>query len=198
MYNDVLEFMPYIQGDVVTTIAVTRLIAQYLETADTVMLPIRVEAIIFQNVLQWLYSEFLDVRWNATRILLALSRNSENKGIVNHQLVDMIDSDSVYIKNLILRHLHEVSGLSDETQDYIISKCKHEYVLLSFRSKSFQRDWWYYYTNINEKRVPVISFCHPQVTDLEGNRGHEKLFMPLYRDMFYVREMMLSKSLGNI
>lgn len=79
-----------------------------------------------------------------------------------------------------------------------------EYVLpittewLSFRSKSFQRDWWYYYTNINEKRVPVISFCHPQVTDLEGNRGHEKLFMPLYRDMFYVREMMLSKSLGNI
>lgn len=79
-----------------------------------------------------------------------------------------------------------------------------EYVLpittewFSFRSKSFQRDWWYYYTDINGKRVPVISFCHPQVTNLEGNRGHEKLFMPLYRDMLYVREMMLSKSLGNI
>ncbi len=126
MYNDVLELMPYIQGDVATTIAVTRLIVQYLETTDTVMLPIRVEAIIFQNVLQWLHSEFLDIRWNATRILLTLSRNSENKGIVNHQLVDMIDSGSVYIKNLIMRHLHEVRGLSDETKDYIISKCKHD------------------------------------------------------------------------
>lgn len=126
VYNDVLELMPYIQGDVATTIAVTRLIAQYLETTDTVMLPIRVEAIIFQNVLQWLHSEFLDIRWNATRILLTLSRNSENKGIVNHQLVDMIDSGSVYIKNLIMRHLHEVRGLSDETKDYIISKCKHD------------------------------------------------------------------------
>lgn len=125
-YKDVLELMPYIQGDVATSIAVTRLIAQYLETTDTVMLPIRVEAIILQNVLQWLQSKFLDIRWNATRILLTLSRNSENKGIVNHQLVDMIDSGSVYIKNLIMRHLHEVRGLADETKDYIISKCKHD------------------------------------------------------------------------
>lgn len=73
-----------------------------------------------------LHSEFLDIRRNVTRILLTLSRNSENKGIVNHQLVDMIDSGSVYIKNLIMRHLHEVRGLSDETKDYIISKCKHD------------------------------------------------------------------------
>lgn len=125
-YNDVFELMPYIQGDVATTIAVARLITQYLETTDTIMLPVRVEAIILQNVLQWLHSEFLDIRWNATRILLTLSRNLENKGIVNHQLVDIIDSGGGYIKNLIMRHLYEVRGLSDETKDYIISKCKHD------------------------------------------------------------------------
>lgn len=126
VYNDILELMPYIQDSVATIIAVTNLIIRYLETTDTIMLPARIEAIILQNVLQWLHSEFLDIRWNATRILLTLSRNSENKGIVNHQLVTLVDTGSVYIKNLIMRHLHEVNGVSDETRNYIISKCKHD------------------------------------------------------------------------
>lgn len=38
----------------------------------------------------------------------------------------MIEFGSAYIRNLIMRHLHEVCGLSDETKDYIISKCKHD------------------------------------------------------------------------
>ena len=75
VYGDILELMPYIQGDVATTIAVTRLITEYLETADTVMLPARVESIVLQNVLQWIRSEYLDI---TTRILLTLSRNLEN------------------------------------------------------------------------------------------------------------------------
>lgn len=45
---------------------------------------------------------------------------------MSHQLVDIIDFGSVYIKNLILRHLHEVHGLSDEAKDYIRSKCNHD------------------------------------------------------------------------
>lgn len=36
VYGDILELMPYIQGDAATTIAVTRLIVEYLETTDTV------------------------------------------------------------------------------------------------------------------------------------------------------------------
>lgn len=61
----------------------------------------------------------------------------------------------------------------------------------SFRSKTFSRDWWYYHAKVNGKQIPVISFCHPQVTNLGGNRGHENLFMPLYRDMLYIRELFL-------
>lgn len=61
----------------------------------------------------------------------------------------------------------------------------------SFRSETFDRDWWYYFTEIGEKQVPVISFCHPQVTNLEGVRGHENLFAPLYRDMLQIRDMFL-------
>ena len=118
--------MPYIQGNVTTTIAVTNLIVEYLENSDDVMLPARVEAAILQNVLQWLHSEYTDIRWNATRILLTMSRNPENCGIVNHQLMNLIDSDSVYIKNLIIRHLHKMNGITDRTKEYIISKCKQD------------------------------------------------------------------------
>lgn len=126
VYSDILELMPYIQGDIATTISVARLIVGYLENSDDAMLPSRVEAIILQNVLQWLHSEHIDIRWNATRILLAMSRNPENYGIVNHQLVNIIDSNNAYIKNLIIRHLHKMDGITDGTREYIISKCKHD------------------------------------------------------------------------
>lgn len=66
-----------------------------------------------------------------------------------------------------------------------------------FQSKNFKRAWWYYFAEINEKKVPVISFCHPQVTNLEGARGHENLFKPLYREMLYIREKFLTGH-GNI
>ena len=39
-------------------------ITEYLENSDDVMFPSKVEAIILQNVLQWLYSECADIRWN--------------------------------------------------------------------------------------------------------------------------------------
>ncbi len=77
-----------------------------------------------------------------------------------------------------------------------------EYVLpistewVSFRSETFDRDWWYYFTEINEKKIPVISFCHPQVTNLEGVRGHENLFAPLYRDMLHIRKLFLKNASG--
>ena len=60
------------------------------------------------------------------RILLAVSRNPENSGIVNRQLVSLIDSESVYIKNLIVRNIHKVKGITDSTKEYILSKCSHD------------------------------------------------------------------------
>jgi hypothetical protein len=55
-----------------------------------------------------------------------MSRNPDNYGIVNHQLVNLIDSDSVYIKNLIIRHLYTMNGIAYGTKDYIVSKCKQD------------------------------------------------------------------------
>ena len=118
--------MPYIQNDIPTTPAVTGFIAEYLNMADTVVLSGRVESIVLQNVLQWLRSEYSDIRWNAMRIFLTMSRNKENYGITNRQLISIFDSNDVYIKNLIMRHLHKVNGITDGTREYIISKCKHD------------------------------------------------------------------------
>ncbi len=54
-------------------------------------------------------------------------------------------------------------------------------------SQFFKRTWYYYTVSIDEKTVPVIDFCHPQVTNLEGKRGHDDLFEPLYRDMVHIK-----------
>lgn len=126
VYTDVLELMPYIQGDIATSIAVTNIIIKYLETTDYVLLPAKIEAVVLQNALQWLRSEHLDIRWNATRILLSMCRNPENQGVVNHQLVNLIDTGNVYTKNLIMRRIHKTNGITDLTREYIISKCKND------------------------------------------------------------------------
>lgn len=126
VYSDILELMPYIEGDVATTIAVTRLIVEYLDTADTITLPSGVEAVTLQYVLQWLHSEHLDIRLNATRILLLMAHNPVNHGIVNSQIIKLISSSSVRIKKLILRHLYKVYGITNETRQYVFSKCKND------------------------------------------------------------------------
>ena len=126
VYSNVLELLPYIEGDVATTIAVTRLIVEYLETTDTITLPGRIETITLQYVLQWLHSEYLDIRWNATRILFSMAHNPVNHGIINNQLIKLIDSSNMYIKNLILRHVYKSSGITNETKKYVFSRCKYD------------------------------------------------------------------------
>lgn len=126
VYSDLLNLTPLIQSDIATTIAVSNLFVEYFNTSEKVSLPMKLEPIILQNVLQWLRSDHLDIRWNATRILFALSRNPENSGIVNRQLVNLVDSDCVYIKNLIIRNLDNTDGITENTKEYIFSKCKND------------------------------------------------------------------------
>lgn len=125
-YTEILELMPYIQADVATTISVSRHIKEYLEISNTVVLPDKIEAVIMQNVLQWLHSDHTDIRWYATTILLALCRSSENVNVVNHQIIQLIDSDNVYIKNLIMRNIYKIDGIQEDTKHYVVSKCEND------------------------------------------------------------------------
>ncbi len=122
----ILELLPYIQNDIPTTISVASVITEYLKSADFVPLSPRIESLLLQNVLQWLLSDQLDIRCNATRILFNLSRNPENGKIINHQLISLVDSDNVYIKNLILRNIYKREVVTEKTREYIVSKCEND------------------------------------------------------------------------
>ena len=55
-----------------------------------------------------------------------LMRNEDNRGLINQKILELIDSESVYIKNLILRQVFEIEGIFDTTQEYVRSKCRHD------------------------------------------------------------------------
>lgn len=123
-YVDILEGLSYIQNDMATSISVTRTIIKFFEVDDSVVLPQNVEAVILQNVLQWLRFDNMDIKWNATRILFMLIRNPENASLINQKVINLIDTQCVYIKNLILRQLHLHDGIFEKTREYVFSKCE--------------------------------------------------------------------------
>lgn len=123
-YVDILEGISYIQNDIATSISVTRTIIKYFEVDDSVVLPQNTEAVILQNVLQWLRFDNMDIKWNATRILFMLIRNPENASLINQKIINLIDTQCVYIKNLILRQLNLHDGIFEKTRKYVFSKCE--------------------------------------------------------------------------
>ena len=126
-YQDFLELMPYIQNDKATTRKITELFVNYLEANKEVRLPSKIDILVLQNILQWLNSEYLIIRWNATRLLLMMTRNKENLGLVNRKLLNLVDNDCFYIKNLILRQMDNCDGISQDTKEYIFTKCENDY-----------------------------------------------------------------------
>lgn len=125
-YSDMLELIPLIQGDTATTISVAQMIDKYLEVTANVTFPQRIEGIVLQNVLQWLNLENLDIRCIAARILLTLARNPENESIVNRRLLNLIETECVYIKNMVQRRIEKAKGITEKTKDYIFSKCEND------------------------------------------------------------------------
>ena len=122
----ILEGMAYLKDDIATTISVTRILIEYLENTDEVVFPKNIETVVLQNALQWLNYDHIDIRWNATKILLKLLRNPENQHLINQKVVELIDNDCVYIKNLILRRIYKVPEITKVTQHYILEKCKND------------------------------------------------------------------------
>lgn len=125
-YLEILDLLPCIHNDIPTTIAVASMINKYLLSVDSATLPRPLGAIVLQNVLQWLRSEHLDVRYIAAKILLQLSRESENESIVNRQIINLVDAECIYIKNLIINRIFTMKGVWETTRDYVVSKCEND------------------------------------------------------------------------
>jgi len=62
----------------------------------------------------------------------------------------------------------------------------------TLKSPNWDKEWYYFRAPINGRLVPVISFCHPQVTTMSGLRGHD-LFTLLYEDMRFIRKTFLEE-----
>lgn len=122
--RELMEDMSYLQDNKATTISVIQAIADYIEASDNVVFPVDIQRIILQNTFQWIHSKNTNVRWNTTRILLGLLRTSENESIINHQLIHLVDTESFYVKNLILRNIFKCKNINEATRQYILSKCE--------------------------------------------------------------------------
>lgn len=59
-------------------------------------------------------------------MMFMLMRNADNRGLINQKILELIDNESVFIKNLIQRQVFEVEGIYETTQDYVRSKCLHD------------------------------------------------------------------------
>ena len=126
IYADMIEMLPIIINDTATAITVTRFIADYLEMSESLILKRDTEAIILHNTFEWLLMDSTDVRWNATKILFALSRNKENADIINRKILSLIESDNVFIKNVILRKLNESPSACDEIKKRVFEICEND------------------------------------------------------------------------
>ena len=66
------------------------------------------------------------MRYVATKILLQLSCEPENESIVNRQIINLVDTESIYIKNLIINRIFAMKGAWETTRDYVVSKCEND------------------------------------------------------------------------
>lgn len=102
------------------------MIKECLALDENIRFSDKIESVVLQNALQWIYLENLDARWYATNILFSLLKNPENAGIINHKLVELIDRDNVYIKNLIIRNIYTTDGVANDVCKYIVDKCSND------------------------------------------------------------------------
>lgn len=107
-------------------IYVSGFIAELLEYKKNNKLSNREESVILFNASDWLHSENTDVRWNSMRILFSLLSNPEHREIINRIIVDVIGSENVYIKNLILTKLPQQEGISKETREFLFDICERD------------------------------------------------------------------------
>ncbi len=119
---ELLNILADMGDDILSNRNASAAILNYLEANNAALSDIQIEHIILQQTIGWCVESDLDIRWNAVQILFLLLRNIGNKNIVCNQLVKLMDSDNVYIKNKILRNVHLLKDIDFETLKYIINK----------------------------------------------------------------------------
>ena len=126
IYSNLIEFLPYVKNNTATLIYVSGFIAEFLEYEKCNKISSQEESVLLFISSDWLHSENTTVRWNSMRILFSLLSNPEHREIINRIIVDVVESENVYIKNLILTNLSQQKGISKETREYLFGICEKD------------------------------------------------------------------------
>ena len=121
-----LEFLSYLKDDIATIISVSNFIAEYLEISEKIMFSKSTENIILNHALIWSQISDLEVKQNATRILMVLLRNQENQDIINRQIVLLVDTENASIKSIILQRILKTPNISEFTKEHVFKVCEHD------------------------------------------------------------------------
>lgn len=120
-----LEVLPYAQNEIPDQLRICKTTLNFLENNNTASVESQLESILLHTILTWIDSESVDVRWYCVKILFLLGRNPALDDIISYQVINLIDNDNVYIKNLIQRYIIE-SNVDSNTKEYVFSKCEND------------------------------------------------------------------------
>ncbi len=123
-YFDLMEMISLIKDDIATLIKVVAIIRRFYEQPHF-CLSERIETALFSNVLLWILNENLEIRWNACKILFALSKRIQEKALIERKLYDLMECECVYIKLLILNNIEQIT-LDEASQNLFLSKAKSD------------------------------------------------------------------------
>ncbi len=131
-----LEVLPYAQNEIPDQLRICKTILNFLEKDKTASVEEQLESILLHTILTWIDSDSVDVRWYCVQILFLLGRNPALNDIISYQVINLIDNDNVYIKNLIQRYIGE-SKIDSGTKEYVFSKCANDnnYVVRMVRNE---------------------------------------------------------------
>ena len=127
-YPDLMELMPRLKDNPEELLILTGFLVNAFDARQDFAFAYNVEELIFQNALTWIDSSRTAIRMNSLRILLAILRNTENRGIravVNHKLISIVDNDNLHLKTLLLGCL-DTEGIEDGTRSYILQRCSND------------------------------------------------------------------------
>ena len=120
-----LEVLPYAQNEIPDQLRICKTILCYLENDKNISIESQLESILLHTILTWIDAENVDIRWYCVKILFLLGRNEALNDIISYQVINLIDNDNAYIKNLIQRFIGE-SNVDSGTKEYVFSKCEND------------------------------------------------------------------------
>ncbi len=119
-YFELMEMISLIKDDIATLMMVVAIIRRFYEQANF-SLSDRIETALLSNVLLWVLNENLEIRWNACKILFALSKRMGETDLIEQKIQDLMECECVYIKILILNNLDHIS-IDEESHGRLLSK----------------------------------------------------------------------------